>query len=782
MTSLRDGLHRLQPPLWLGVILALAAILGSLHLMTSAMQHSSQLSGWYSVLVLVNSLGALLLLGLVAVNGVWLYQQLRRREAGSRLTARMAYLFILLTLAPAAVVFYNSMQFLHQSIDSWFDTQIDQAMEDSLKLGQAVLEERTRALVEASEQIAASVAGTPESMAAVNLDELRDSRREAELLRLLENAGAMELTLFGKQGHIVASGSAQPGIVVPDLPDENLLLNLQEGQPYVGLEPAPNMADSPNPAQQTLQVRVISRLATAKPLYLQALYAIPPRIGALADSVESAFAHYKEMNYLREALKLTFSLALSLVLLMSLLAAIWAAFVSIRRIVAPVRELALATRKVAEGDYEQRLPVQSKDELGFLVESFNEMTRRIASAHDEALRSRLEVEHQRAYLETILANLSSGVISFDALMRVRTANQAAHNILGADLTSCFNQPLTALAGAQPHLAEWVNLVQTRLKQAKTEWQEEIAFLGQNGHQELFCRGTPLFSAWGYWSGAVVVFDDVTALIQAQRTALWSEMARRLAHEIKNPLTPIQLSAERLRHKLARSLGPAEAEILEKSTRTIVQQVEAMKTMVNAFNDYARPSKIQFVDVDLAELVEEVAALYPAASGVKIRSVTEPGLPRIKADPVHLRQVLHNLIKNAQEARVGDAPAVVDIFIKKVCHESRGDLVPPLPSGEGRGEGNDQGAGDIHGQGRHARLDRSDPAGLEMTVHDNGPGIAPEFLERVFEPYVTSKTKGTGLGLAVVRKIIEEHGGSIRIDAQHKNGTGFIIRLPLMESS
>lgn len=727
MNPLQRLLHRLKPPLWLGVILALAGTLGSLHLMTSAMQHSSQLSGWYSVLVLINSLGTLLLLGLVAVNGVWLYQQLRRREAGSRLTARMAYLFILLTLAPATLVFYNSMQFLHQSIDSWFDTQIDQAMEDSLKLGQAVLEERTRALVEASEQIAASVADTPEAMVAVYLDELR------------ENAGAMELTLFGKQGHIVASGSAQPGNVVPDLPDETLLLHLKEGQPYVGLEPAPNTGNADNPAQQTLQVRVISRLATSKPLYLQALYAIPPRIGALADSVETAFAHYKEMNYLREALKLTFSLALSLVLLMSLLAAIWAAFVSIRSIVAPVRELALATRKVAEGDYEQCLPVQSKDELGFLVESFNEMTRRIARAHDEALRSRLEVEHQHAYLETILANLSSGVISFDALMRVRTANQAAHNILGADLSVCFNQPLTALADAQPNLAEWVDLVQTRLKQAKTEWQEEIAFPGQNGRQELFCRGTPLFSAWGYWSGAVVVFDDVTALIQAQRTALWSEMARRLAHEIKNPLTPIQLSAERLRHKLAHSLGPAEAEILEKSTRTIVQQVEAMKTMVNAFNDYARPSKIQFVEVDLAELVGEVAALYPAASGVKIRCVAEPALPRINADPVHLRQVLHNLIKNAQEARASNAPALVDIFIKEAA------------------EGN----------------------GLEMTVHDNGPGIAPEYLERVFEPYVTSKTKGTGLGLAVVRKIIEEHGGSIRIDPQYKNGAGFIIRLPLV---
>lgn len=713
-------LRRIKLPLWLGVALALAGILGSLHLMTSAMQHSSQLSGWYSVLVLINTLGTLLLLGLVAVNGFWLYKQLRQHEAGSRLTARMASLFILLTLAPASVVFYNSMQFLHQSIDSWFDTQIDQAMEDALALGQAVLEERTRALVEASEQIAASVADTPEAMVVVRLGELR------------EGAGAMELTLFGKQGHIVASSSAGPGNIVPDLPDESLLLHLKEGQPYVGMEPAYANA-------QTMQVRVISRLDARQALYLQALYAIPPRIGALAESVETAFAHYKEMNYLRGALKLTFSLALSLVLLMSLLAAIWAAFISIRRIVAPVRELVLATRKVAEGDYGQFVPVQSKDELGFLVESFNEMTRRIACAYDEAMRSRMEVEHQRAYLETILANLSSGVISFDASMRVRTANQAANSILNADLKRLSGQALAVLARAHPNLADWVDVVQGRLQQAKSAWQEEIAFVGANGRQELFCRGTPLFNAWGYWSGAVVVFDDVTALIQAQRTALWSEMARRLAHEIKNPLTPIQLSAERLRHKLANSLNQADAEILEKSTRTIVQQVEAMKTMVNAFDDYARPSKIQRVALDLANLVAEVAALYASATGFNIQLHSETQLPLINADPVPMRQVLHNLIKNAQEAGVGDG--IVQVYI-------------------------------------HLRRAEEHSQYLEMTVRDNGPGIAPEYLERVFEPYVTSKIKGTGLGLAVVRKIIEEHNGSIRIDSHYKAGTGFIIRLPL----
>lgn len=712
--------RRVRLPLALLPVLLFAGVLLSLHFMAEGMRHSAELGESYSWLLGVNLLGGLLLLVLVGVNVFWLLSRLKKREAGSRLTARMAFLFILLTLAPASIVYYFSMQFLHRGIDSWFDVHVDQAMEDALALGQAVLDERTRALVESSEEIAASLEDISPATVAQLLGELR------------EKAGASELTLFGHQGRILASSGAAAGSILPSLPDERIVMILQRGQPYVGLEPA-------GPPEQGMRVRVVSRLDSPEGMFLQALYAIPPRIGYLAESVENAYMHYKRMNYLRQALKFSFSLALSLVLLLSLLAAVWAAFVSIRRIVAPVRDLALATQAVAAGRYEQQLPVQSRDELGFLVESFNDMTRRIARAHDETQRSRLEVEHQRAYLETILANLSSGVIGFDALMRVRSANQAASAILGVDVETCLNRPITDLAEAHPHLAPLTSAVGHHLAGARSPWHREVTLNGPAGRQELLLRGTPLFSAWGYWAGSVLVFDDVTQLLQAQRATAWSEMARRLAHEIKNPLTPIQLSAERLRHKLSRSLSEGDAEVLEKSTRTIVQQVEAMKAMVNAFNDYARPAKIQPVPLDLGALVDEIVALYPSSSGVEFEVERETDLPPVLGDPIPLRQVLHNLIKNVQEAVGSEAPGRISIRLYRPEEEERM---------------------------------------VALDFRDNGPGIPAELRERLFEPYVTGKTRGTGLGLAIVKKIVEEHGGQIRIDADCRDGAGFVLTLPV----
>jgi len=715
--------RRLKPPLGLTILVLFAAIVASLHLMSSATQDSSQLGKMYSWLVLINSLGSVLLLGLVGINVYWLVRQLKRKVAGSRLTARMVFLFILLSLAPASIVFYYSMQFLQQSIDSWFDVRIDKAMEDALELGRAALDERMRTLLKQTEQTAAHLENVPESMVAITLSEVSDTSDEAEL------------AVFSRNGRILVSSGSHPDSIVPDLPSEGILLQLKRGKSYVGLEPA---------AGHGMRVRAVVAVAALDETYfLQALYPIPLRMANLAETVESAYVHYKELNYLRGSLKSSFALTLSLVLLLSLLAAIWAAFVSIRRLVAPVRRLAQGTRAVAEGRYEKRLPVKSRDELGVLVESFNTMTAKIAKARDEAHASRLEVERQRAYLETVLANLSSGVISFDSAMRLQTTNHAADTILHAEISKRLNTPLDALAEFHPHLADLMKVVGQRLAQEKAPWQEEIPFNGPQGRQELLCRGTPLFNPAGEWQGAVVVFDDVTALIQAQRSAAWGEVAQRLAHEIKNPLTPIQLSAERLRHKLSKNLGESEAEVLDRSTRTIVQQVEAMKSMVNAFSEYAKPSVIQFQRVDLNALIEEVAALYPPQSGLALELSLEKNLPCVRGDPVRIRQVLHNMIKNALEAIDPNTPGKMSVQTRFV-HENHHHHV-------------------------------------EILLRDNGPGILPEQVDRVFEPYVTTKTKGTGLGLAIVKKIIEEHGGTIRLDAGYQVGAGFVIRLPALES-
>lgn len=715
--------RRLKPPLSLSLLGLFLAILASLYLMSTATQNASHLGPMYSGLLLINTLASVVLLGLVGANVYSLSRQIRKRKAGSSLTARMVILFTLLTLAPASVVFYFSMQFIQQSIDSWFDVRIDQAMEDALKLGQAALDERMRAVLKETGELALHLRDIPESLLAVRLDELRDSSQDGDL------------TVFSKQGRIVALSGGQSGSIIPDLPEIGILLQVRQGKSYVGLEPY---------ATNRRQIRVLVAMGGDDSLYLQAIYAVPVRLTQLAETVEAAYLHYREMTFLRRSLKFTFSLTLSLVLLLSLLAAIWAAFLSIRRIVAPVRHLAQGTRAVAAGHYEKRLRVKSRDELGFLVESFNTMTERIAQARDEAHLSRQQVERQRSYLETILANLSSAVLSLDAHRRILTVNQAADVILHIRHEACVGLTVESLGETYPHLAELMRRLAWLLTRETAVWQEEMPYTGPRGRQELFCRGTSLLDAEGVWQGAVVVFDDVTALIQAQRDAAWSEVARRLAHEIKNPLTPIQLSAERLQHKLAKNLEPADADMLERATRTIVQQVEAMKFMVNAFAEYAKPSVTQPQNIDMTGLIEQVVALYPPPSGLEFVLAMEPGLPCIAGDPVKLRQVLHNLIKNAQEAMQTGTPGLITITA--------------------------------------ALRDDNRRHWLEIYLQDNGPGISREHLDRIFEPYVTSKTRGTGLGLAIVKKIIEEHGGTIQVDAQTATGAGFRIRLPVIPAA
>lgn len=712
--------EKIKFPFNLSVLILFGLILLSLQLMSSATQESSELSAMYSWLLLVNALGSVVLLILVGANIYTLIQHTKRREAGSRLTTRMVSLFVVLALAPAVIVFYFSMQFLHQGIDSWFNVEIDRAMEDALELSQASLDQRMRWHLKQTQQLTEKLEDSSESLVTLEIENLR------------EQSGASEMTLFSRQGRIIASSSINPGDILPSLPDEHIWLHLRQNAEYVAVAPI---------HEEELMIRVIVTVKAQEPQYLQALYPVPVRIADLADSVEFAFVRYQEMNFLRDSLKMSFSLALSLVLFMSLLAAIWVAFISIRNIIAPVKELVKGTQAVASGHYDQQLPVIAQDDLGFLVKSFNDMTHRIAVARDETRQAGFEVENQRAYLETILANLTAGVISFDELYKIRTANQAAYRIFHIHVNQFIGRTLLELIESYSELAEPLKSIQRLLEQADDIWQQRIAFLGPNGRQELLCRGTPLFSQEGQRVGAVVVFDDVTDLIQAQKNAAWGEVARRLAHEIKNPLTPIQLSAERLQHKLSDKLEPADAGILQRSTRTIIQQVEAMKEMVDDFSEYAKPSKKQTVDIDLSSLVQEVLALYALKSGVKFKADYEAGLLIINGDPVSIRQVLHNLIKNALEAI--DAHGLIEITLHKV-QKNNTDFI-------------------------------------EIALYDNGPGIKDEQIEKIFEPYVTTKAKGTGLGLAIVKKIIEEHGGAIWIDTNRKVGAGFIIQLPASNS-
>jgi nitrogen fixation/metabolism regulation signal transduction histidine kinase len=706
----------LKIPINFFILILFGLILFSLQLMSSATQETSHLSDIYSLLFLINTLGSVALLVLIGFNIYSLARELKKKEAGSRLTTRMVSLFIILALVPASIVFYFSIQFLGQAIDSRFDVEIGEAMDDALELSQASLDQQMRWHLKQTQQ------------AGNNLDDQDSIFLALKLASLRETLDALEITLFSKNRRIIAFSSVSQHSILPTLPNEYIWLQLRQGKDYIALNTDENDA---------LNIQVLIRLTGDEPRYLSVLYSVPVRISDLADSIEFASVRYQEMTFLRDSLKKSFFLALFLVLLLSLLAAIWVAFISIRQIIAPVKELVKGTKAVTDGHYEQLLPVMAQDDLGFLVESFNQMTQRIAQSRNIAHRASLEVEEQRAYLESILANVNAGVMSFDRDFEIRTANQAASKILHCDENYFTQKAVSGSSYQPPELSIFLETLLALIQQNKTPWQQHITFVGASRPQELLCRGKPLFSQKGLLVGAVVVFDDLTDLIQAQKNAAWGEVARRLAHEIKNPLTPIQLAAERLQHKLSKELSPASADMLQNSTHTIVQQVEAMKRMVNDFAEYARPVKQETEIFDLVAFVKELLVLYQTHERIQVTLTNTAKNTRIQADPVNIRQVLHNLLKNAQEAMKGQG--VIEIKLTSVAHHNANYI--------------------------------------QLGVYDRGIGIKSDKLDSIFEPYVTTKLKGTGLGLAIVKKIIEEHDGMIWVDGQYTKGAGFIFQLP-----
>jgi nitrogen fixation/metabolism regulation signal transduction histidine kinase len=716
----------------IGPVLAFVLLLlVSLLLMSNATQGSAHFGQLYSVLLVINALGLIALAGLIVWNLFTLLRQVRRDRAGARLTVRMVAVFVILSVTPVLVVYYFSLQFLHRGIDSWFDVRIERALDDALELSRTALGVRMRELLSHTEVVAGDLVDIPADRIAIGLD---DNRRLS---------GASEFTLIGANGHIIASSSRDPTAIVPHRPSDAILVQLRQSGNYIGLDPIGDAG---------LHVRVVVRLpenvSTAEPRILQALYPVAERTSALAETVQSTYAKYRELAYLRKPLKTSFTLTLSLVLLLSLFAAVWAAFYSARRLVAPLRDLAMGTRAVADGDYETQLTTSGEDEVGFLVESFNDMTRRLARARDETRRSQQQVEDQRRYLETVLSQLSTGVLTLDENGRLFTSNKAASQILRVELHEESGKTLEEISERNPDLQPLEQALQAHVRNIGAgapqgqDWREEVLLLGPSGRQILMCSGTPLSASGGFFAGQVVVFDDVTDFVQAQRDAAWSEVARRLAHEIKNPLTPIQLSAERLRHKYLGKMQPDESDAFDRLTRTIVQQVEAMKAMVNAFSDYARAPQILLRDVDVNELVADVVELYRASnSEVVIETELAGDVPVFEADADRLRQILHNLIKNAIEASPSGDEARVRIETRLVRESSR-DLV-------------------------------------EIRTQDFGRGLPEDMSEDIFEPHVTTKTRGSGLGLAIVKKIVEEHGGVVWAENQAQGGASVVMRFPVV---
>jgi len=701
-----------------------ALLLVSLSLMSDATHNSERFGELYSALLIVNAAGLLILGTLVVVNIFQLIRQRRMKLPGARMTSRLVIMFVVLSVVPVSVVYYFSLQFLQRGIDSWFDVRIEQGLTDAIELSRAALDVRLRDVLQLTARMADEIAEAQPATLSLTLYDLR------------VRSGAAELTLLGNDGRIVASSSAELSKIIPNQPPGEVLLLLRNRQQYVGLDP---VGDSGLFARAL--VPVLSARADGEVYTLQALYEVSERFSKLADSVQQAFTHYRELSYLRTPLKFSYSLTLSIVLVLSLLAAIWAAFHSARRLVAPVRDLAEATHAVAEGDYSKRLSVASEDELGFLVRSFNDMTRRLAKSRDEAGRSRRQIEGQRAYLEAVLANLSSGVISLGKDSVVRAVNRAATQCLGVELKGYLGRDLADIAQEHAGLARFVEAINSHRNSGSQVWQEEITLFGDHGRQVLICRGATLRTSGRRGGGLVVVFDDVTAIIQAQRDAAWGEVARRLAHEIKNPLTPIQLSAERLRRRYLEQMAPEDAEILDRATRTIVNQVEAMKMMVNAFSDYARAPQLSLEPLDLHQMIQEVLDLYRSSDlHVRLTEKLEAADTRIDGDAGRVRQLLHNLLKNALEA-------IREIDNGEIRVETRNEMRAGLKQ-------------------------------IVLSVTDNGPGFAPGIMDNLFEPYVSTKPKGSGLGLAIVKKIVEEHAGAISAENPETGGAQVVIRLML----
>ena len=702
----------------LAIFVMLIILFFSLRMISSSTMDAEQFQQLYYLLLTVNLVILVMLVFLIARQAWRLLRQLRQHVAGSRLTLRMVIIFVSLAVFPALVVYSFSIQFINRSIDSWFDITVERALEDAMNLSRSSVDEKKKTLLRQIRRLSDEILIDLDTLSVVSLSEIR------------EKSGVDEVTLMTSRGRILGSSSVEEGDIVPDIPSSDLLLPLQQGRDHVVLDLS---------EESDRMIRVLVRITFPGEkgfLILQAMIPVSERQHRLAASVQQAYSEYKGLVYLRKPLKISFTLTLSLVLLLGILSAVWAAFYSAKRIAAPVRDLAEGTKAVAEGEYHKPIPLLNDDDFGLLIQSFNKMVRRLSQTHNALEESHQQAKSQRDYLEVVLSNLSSGIISLSQNKEIRTCNPEASLILGVNVNDYHDLPLFQLTKEKPELEPLIRWILAAIQNKVKHWSEEVTLSASDGRKNLLCRGNALADG-----GYVIVIENVTSLVQAQRDAAWGEVARRLAHEIKNPLTPIQLSAERLRHKYLKTMNEKDAETMDRLTSTIINQVDSMKEMVKAFSEYAKMPELKMQPLDIESLLMEVVDLYRSSDKLIISSELAISGTLVEADQGRLRQVFHNLIKNAVEASAG---------------QDKSSLLV---------------------QTRLLEINNQYWCILELT--DNGPGFPEDMLANIFDPYVTNKPKGTGLGLAIVKKIIEEHGGSIVAENVPEGGAKVVIRLPVV---
>ena len=724
--------------------------------------NASRVAQYQSLLLWLNGALALALFIWVVFLTGRLVLQRWRGKFGARLTARFALAFALIGVLPGALIYTLSVQFMSRSIESWFNVRVDTALESGKALGSAALDAQLTEL------------GARARVMASELNNAPDTEISTRLTRLRESNGSIDVMVFTGSGRLVAFSSDKLGSLLPLLPPVAVMNQLRTTRGYSAVD-----SDDPTIAavEAGLQLRVIVPLSSperndvtlgvnSESRWLQLVHPVSEKIARNIREVDAGYNDYQELALSRENLRRLFGVTLTLALLLAVFAAIAVALYLSKHLVRPLLALASGTQAVGVGDFRALPDALSKDEVGQLTRSFNAMMRQLDDARHMVETNRQQLERSNVYLESVLSNLSAGVLVFDEQFRVTTFNHGAQIILAVDLRAVPGRPLETIEGMldfarriRQAFAEHVAVGSERV-----HWQEQFEITleatspeAQSHSLILLARGTHL-RVDGLDNGYMVVFDDITEVISANRSVAWGEVARRLAHEIKNPLTPIQLSAERLAMKLADKLAPADAQLLERATNTIVSQVSSLKHMVDDFREYARKPAVTMVSVDFNALVDEVLALYgwnpgdtqtndrPHAWRLEVSLAQD--LPFVQGDPTQLRQVVHNLLANARDA-LSEVPEGGLIEVSTQLTEA----------------GNHEGASQ---------------SAVRFMVVDNGPGFSAQVLQRAFEPYVTTKAQGTGLGLAIVRKIIDEHGG--RIDLSNRRDGGARVSILLTQLS
>ena len=707
-------------------LIAIATLVGAslLFLLSKASSSSEFISGSsYTVVLILSGIFILSLIAIIANQIKKLFRNIKKDVMGSRLSMRLVISFTLMAVIPGLIVYLVSVNFLTRSIESWFNVKVESALDGGLKLGQKALDIMLTDLELKAGRMALTLSSMPTTSQYAALSDLR------------EKTGVQDATIISDQGKIIAVSSNDAESFLPALPTL-IQLKQAENNIYGKIEPIKNKG---------LYLRVLAPINGAaisnERLILQILQPVPDSLTTLAESVQDVFQDYQKLSYSRDSLKVIFSITLTLVLMLAILTAVAIGFLLSRKLSEPLALLAEGTKKIAKGNFKTMLPEKGKDELGVLVRSFNSMTRQLDQATQTSENNQIRLESARSYLETVLAHLSSGVIVINDDMEIKSFNIAASKILQVDLSKNTNQLITSISNKNKLLNNFVVSIQEEIKVASSKKQFEIIkqfeIKYEKNNQVLSLQITPL--PQNKVKNYVLMIDDITMMIQAQRDAAWSEVARRLAHEIKNPLTPIQLSAERIKHKLGSKLNKEDTDILDKAVSTIVNQVDAMKTMVNEFSEYARAPKLNLELIDINETIKEISHLFEN-SGIKITTTLLKGLPKIKVDVNMMRQVLINLIQNAQDAMINNTKKP---SIKINTNKYKNYLI--------------------------------------LSIEDNGPGFSADILKKAFEPYVTTKSHGTGLGLAIVKKIIEEHEGTIVVENIKSGGANINIQLPISKS-